>query len=410
MAASRSLGRRSERSEASMPRAGDRLSRGATGERTSTSVPPPLGLDEALAEANRCLYCFDAPCTRACPTGIDVPKFIRQILHRDEVGAARTILDANIFGGSCARACPTEVLCEGACVDLALMQVPDPDRPTPASCLRHRLEPGRPLLRARAAHRPTGRDHRLRPRRPEPVPTSCGSSGTRSSSSRPDPSPAGSIPWGSPPTRSRPSSPWPRSTRFCEIGIDLRLDHRIEGGDLPGLLAEFDAVFLAIGLGKTAPLGIEGEGLPGVWEALDFISQMHEKPFEDCEVGRQVLVLGAGNTAIDAATAAVAARGRVGDDRLSPGGVGLARVRLRVWPGQGRRGPLRVARPAPPRPGPRGPGRRRRVRPGRAGRGASRRGPPDPRLRVRDRGRHDHQGPRPGPSARPPRRLARPGA
>ena len=87
-------------------------------------VPPPLGVDEARLEAARCVFCFDAPCTRACPTHIDVPRFIRQILHRDEVGAAGTILDANIFGGSCARACPTEVLCEGACVDHMLMKAP----------------------------------------------------------------------------------------------------------------------------------------------------------------------------------------------------------------------------------------------------------------------------------------------
>src|SRR5271155_904149 len=87
-------------------------------------VPPPLSLDGARVEASRCLFCFDAPCTRACPTHIDVPKFIRQILHHDELSAARTILEANVFGGSCARACPTEVLCEGACVDRALMKAP----------------------------------------------------------------------------------------------------------------------------------------------------------------------------------------------------------------------------------------------------------------------------------------------
>src|SRR5437763_5818163 len=87
-------------------------------------VPPPLSADEVLVEAARCLYCFDAPCTRACPTHIDVSTFIRQILHKDDLGAARTILSANIFGGSCARACPTEVLCEGACVDNTLLKAP----------------------------------------------------------------------------------------------------------------------------------------------------------------------------------------------------------------------------------------------------------------------------------------------
>src|SRR5919197_2951189 len=92
--------------------------------RNFADLPPPLAPDEVLVEASRCLYCFDAPCVRACPTHIDIPKFIRQILHKNTLGAARTILDANILGGSCARACPTEVLCEGACVDNTLLRTP----------------------------------------------------------------------------------------------------------------------------------------------------------------------------------------------------------------------------------------------------------------------------------------------
>src|SRR3984957_17195040 len=106
-----------------MFRAGEKLSADQLSARFA-DIPAPLALDEARIEAARCLFCYDAPCTRACPTAIDVPRFIRQILHRDELGAARTILEANVFGGSCARACPTEVLCEGACVDEALMKAP----------------------------------------------------------------------------------------------------------------------------------------------------------------------------------------------------------------------------------------------------------------------------------------------
>ena len=78
--------------------------------------PPPMPTDEARAEANRCLMCWDAPCIRAWPTHIDIPLFIKQIASDDLLGSARTILDANILGSACGRVCPTEVLCEGACV------------------------------------------------------------------------------------------------------------------------------------------------------------------------------------------------------------------------------------------------------------------------------------------------------
>ena len=81
-----------------------------------SEIHPPLRPPEALVEASRCLYCFDAPCIMACPTGIDIPAFIKKIAFGHPAGAAKTILTANILGASCARVCPTAVLCEGACV------------------------------------------------------------------------------------------------------------------------------------------------------------------------------------------------------------------------------------------------------------------------------------------------------
>src|SRR5687767_14780150 len=93
-------------------------------ERNFREIAPALGEAEALFEANRCLYCFDAPCTHACPTHIDVPAFIKKIASGNLHGSARVIFDANPIGATCARVCPVEVLCEGACVEKTLMEKP----------------------------------------------------------------------------------------------------------------------------------------------------------------------------------------------------------------------------------------------------------------------------------------------
>jgi dihydropyrimidine dehydrogenase (NAD+) subunit PreT len=294
-----------------MSRAGDRLSLEELSQNFA-DIPPPLSADEAIFDAARCLFCFDAPCTRACPTHIDVPKFIRQILHHNTLGAAETILDANIFGGSCARACPTEVLCEGACVDRMLLKAPVQIGrlqrfacDTAAERGAQFFEPGPPTGRRVAiigsgpaglscAHELRKRGHDVTVFEARDVPGGLNTLGIAA---------------------------YKISTEFAlsevalvrQIGVDIRLNYRVSADELKTMLGEYDAVFLGIGLGRTMPLGIDGEHLPGVWEALDFIFQTHTRPFSDCEVGRQVLVIGAGNTAIDVATAAR----RLGAERVT---------------------------------------------------------------------------------------------
>src|SRR5215203_2967418 len=115
-------------------------------ERNFREIAPPLTDAEALFEANRCVYCFDAPCMHACPTHIDVPAFIKKIASGNLVGSARVIFDANPIGATCARVCPVEVLCEGACVENTLMQKPIEIGRLQRYATDHALENGKQIL------------------------------------------------------------------------------------------------------------------------------------------------------------------------------------------------------------------------------------------------------------------------
>jgi len=265
---------------------------------------PAFSRDEAVSDASKCLFCFDAPCMRACPTGIDVPKFIRQILHDDPASAAETILDENILGGSCARACPTEVLCEGACVDRTLLNAP-----VQIGRLQRYATDYAALnnLRFFAPGSATGKSVAIIGSGPAGL--ACGFA-LRRSGHAVTMFEARDIPGG---LNTHGISAYKISTEFSlseiepilEMGIDLHLDHYVDANELARLRQEYDAVLVAVGLGSTSRLNIPGEDMEGVVESLDFIFQTHTGPLVNCEVGDQVLVLGAGNTAADVATQAV---------------------------------------------------------------------------------------------------------
>ena len=273
-------------------------------ERNFAEIAPPLTADAVLLEANTCLFCYDAPCTIGCPTHIDVPAFIKKIATGNLRGAARVILDANPFGHSCARACPVEVLCEGACVlnerdeepiRIALLQRHATDYVLDRNV--RLFEPG-PANGKRVAIVGAG-----------PAGLSCARDLRRHGYAvtvfEAKDKPGGLNTYGIAEYKMTPAVALAEVQDILDLGIELKLGVAI-GGDVPfdKLLADYDAVFIAIGLGRTKSLGIPGEDQKGVVDALAFIEQLKTRPYRETKVGRRVAVVGAGNTAIDAVTQA----------------------------------------------------------------------------------------------------------
>ena len=279
-----------------------RLSDAAVADNFS-DLHPALSRHEAAVAADRCYFCYDAPCVTACPTEIDIPMFIRQIAADNPAGAAKTIFDQNILGGMCARVCPTETLCEQACVREMAEGKP--------------VEIGR-LQRFATDHLMAAGDHPY-DRAPEtgkrvavvgagPAGLACAHRlalhGHAVTIFDARPRPGGLNEYGIAAYKTVDGFAQAEVDYVLSIGgIDMKTGMALGADlDLQTLRGDFDAVFLGIGLGGVNALGVDGASLPGVVDAVEFIADLRSSDDpRSVPVGRRVVVVGGGMTAIDAA-------------------------------------------------------------------------------------------------------------
>lgn len=281
-----------------------RLAPGAYAEAFS-DLHDPFDAHEARVAAERCLFCHDAPCVTACPTSIDIPLFIRQIATGNPLGAARTILDSNIVGGMSARVCPTETLCEEACVRM------HEGKPVEIGRLQRYatdalMASGRQPYRAGA---PTGK--RVAVVGAGPAGLACahklatlGHAVTLFDARE---KAGGLNEYGIAAYKTVDGFAQAEVDFILGVGnIELKTGVRL-GRDvtLAALRADFDAVFLGLGLDATNALGVDGDGVSGVDDAVDFIARLRQATdLAALPVGRRVVVIGGGMTAVDAAVQA----------------------------------------------------------------------------------------------------------
>jgi len=268
-----------------------------------TDLAPPLTARQAAIESARCLYCYDAPCTRACPTGIDVASFIRNIHDGNVEGAAVGILKQNIFGGSCSRVCPTEILCEDACVRNNDAE----GQPVKIGLLqRHAIDnthfANHPFQRAPSTGKtiavvgagPAGLScaHRLAMLGHDVVVFEAREK-------------AGGLNEYGIAKYKVPGDFAQREVEFLLSVGGIEIQHgRILGANLhlQDLHTRYDAVFLGLGLGASRRLGLTGEDAPGFAAAIDYIATLRQaSDLAALPVPKRAIVIGAGNTAVDMA-------------------------------------------------------------------------------------------------------------
>ncbi len=274
-------------------------------DKLKSDLHAPLTQHDALVEADRCYFCHDAPCIDACPTGIDIPLFIRQIKTRNPNGAAKTIFDENIFGGMCARVCPTETLCEQKCVRNV-----GEEKPVLIGQLQRFATDTLMATGKQPYTRAAQRDTRIAIVGAGPAGLSCAHRlalhGHQVTVFDSKPKPGGLNEYGIAAYKTVDSFAAKEVEYIMSIGgIELQSDTSIgEKLTLDELKSKYDAVFLGMGLGGVNALGIPGEDMPGVENAVEFIARLRQSNDLDSlqsKIGRNVVVIGGGMTAIDAA-------------------------------------------------------------------------------------------------------------
>ena len=272
-------------------------------ERDIADAKPNLTPAEAVAEANRCLYCHDAPCVQACPTGIDVPTFIRKIATGNLRGSARVILSANLLGYSCARVCPVEVLCAGACVYNTWERTPIAIGRLQRHAVEAAMDEG---AAASQLHKAKASGRRIACVGAGPASLACAGylalEGCAVTLLEKRDLAGGLNTTGVAPYKLHVDGALAEVAFIRSLGVEIRSGVEV-GRDITGetLLGEFDAVFLAPGLGADTPLGIPGEQGPGVTGAVAWIERLKLEAGYSLAGVKRAVVVGGGNTAIDAA-------------------------------------------------------------------------------------------------------------
>ncbi|WP_050615046.1 NAD(P)-dependent oxidoreductase [Bacillus testis] len=267
-------------------------------------VDTGLSNQEALEESNRCLYCYDAPCIQACPTGIDIPSFIKKISTGNLKGSAKTIMAANPVGASCARVCPTEELCEGACVlnsSTKPIMIGNLQRYATDWAIRNGQElfskgPQNGISVAIIGGGPAGLS----------AARELALLGYTVTIFEAEEKAGGLNSYGIVSFRLPQAISFWEVSQVEKLDVDIKTNTRV-GKDISAreITENFDFIILAAGMANVPSLGIEGENLEGVYDAIEFVKNTKTSEITDAFLNKKAVVIGAGNTAIDAATCSV---------------------------------------------------------------------------------------------------------